>query len=241
MSPVEVNEKMTLDETPCCQRKRKRLRAKYGSDDESDVYIPKTAEPISGQKRRTRNSLSHANGSTGDSNDEARMDIDDDHLPLIPCEQTMIESVNETVNPDGTINSRTPAVKPSLLPTKRIVSLPPSRFASVRGGGVRRNNTPLRILPSVNNRPPMVTIPKGQTLQSLPKSRPLTLIQKRVPAPAAPSVINIESDEEEPEIIEDSAISSKSTPTPTPEVVAEVNNEENISEYSIFHMYGIIE
>lgn len=130
---------MNLDESPCCPRKRKRRRRRTGSNssDEDETYHPNEldASSVPTKRRRTRRSQNVlTNGDVDEEEEEdekdVKMDLDENSLPVLHCEQTMIESENEIVAPDGKIIKaplQAPPPKPPVrLPTlKKVVAINP--------------------------------------------------------------------------------------------------------------------
>jgi hypothetical protein len=118
MSSKDVEEKMHLDETKCCSRKRKRRRQLTVStvDDvkEEDFnYIPSDKQSDSSAKNRKRQImhnvynngfLDHEYYCNSNSSSKTETDIDPTDL-MIPCEQTMIEGDMEIISPNNSYTS----------------------------------------------------------------------------------------------------------------------------------------
>ena len=221
MTADEIRDKMSLDESQCCQRKRKRKRRRTGSaseDEDDETYNPAISEIPQAKRRRTRKSGIYTNLQTNGSlnnrsDDESSLLVgENDLLPaMIPCEQTMTEGENalpfgaplpeKTKSPSVAFSNSSkinPIPTANLLKTVQVRKLNPMNLNSQ----VPRQ----MILQKISNRP-MVSIPPPQAQQKrariiLPRSRP---VSAPIPVPALaplsvskpPNIIELDSDSDE--------------------------------------------
>ncbi|XP_035728236.1 uncharacterized protein LOC118444247 [Vespa mandarinia] len=105
MSPEDIEEKMNLDESECCPRRRKRKRRRNGSnsEDEDETYDPNLSnEPITAKRRSLKRKYKHR-----------RITISNGTIPrLVPIKQCLSSSTENS--------SKSPEVSTSLCSDEHI-------------------------------------------------------------------------------------------------------------------------
>ncbi|XP_011503096.1 PREDICTED: uncharacterized protein LOC105366373 [Ceratosolen solmsi marchali] len=132
MSSKDIEEKMHLDETRCCSRKRKRQRqsslvissdndkddSTYISSDEESNVLPMKKRKVEIVRNIYNNSyLQHKNSCGTNCSSKLKTAIDATDL-MIPCEQTMLESNTEDINPNKSYNISELPITQSLVKKK---------------------------------------------------------------------------------------------------------------------------
>ncbi|KZC13379.1 PREDICTED: uncharacterized protein LOC107191449 [Dufourea novaeangliae] len=226
LSQQEIDDKMNLDETNCCPRRRKRKRRRTGSNsDDDDVSytprpVPATAPTKKKKKGRPRKVLNGSNVSTSGQSFSGTEDNSMDHSEILPsllsCEQSMVEVENETVNTDGTVVSQPP--QNSLPPRIEANFIQQPMFNAIMNAvasnllqstpsvvPIRHVHNPMNqvnLFQAVQCSPPtpMVTIPNQSAGMLnrfiLPKVQP-----EAPPKTASSNVIEIESDSEDVAVV----------------------------------------
>ncbi|XP_058793876.1 uncharacterized protein LOC131665778 isoform X2 [Phymastichus coffea] len=217
MSLKEIEEKMHLDETKCCSRKRKRGRRRTMSmsdDEEEDTsYVPEAerADSPPAKKRKIRcgtvrnvlsNGYDHEYSNRREKNNS---DVDPTDL-MMTCEQSMVEGDSEILNSDDP--TQEPVQSPRTTPN--IIRQQPRQvqFKKIAPNNMAINPVPLANLLKVaisskqikiggmNKKlvaVPMSMVPKGVVTSSINFVKPPThfLMPKNTMKPVVQQVVRV--------------------------------------------------